>query len=239
MPELARLQREPSLHQSVQDALKDFIVGSGLHPGDPLPAEGELARQLGVGRNSVREAVKSLQTVGVIESRRGSGLFVGRFSFDPLLDALPYGLMVDTGELTDLLDVRGALEVAMVAKAIEVRTDEQIAALRRILEAMRTRAAAHEAISSEDREFHRTLFAQVGNRVLLRLIDVFWRSFHRAAQHGNLGNERPLATFEDHAAIVDAFERGDVDATKATLDRHYDGIRALLKGGDASPSEST
>ncbi|MFW6031732.1 MAG: FadR/GntR family transcriptional regulator [Myxococcota bacterium] len=232
MSELAKLHRAPSLHHTVQEALKDFIVHRQLSPGDPLPAEAELARQLGVGRNSVREAVKSLETVGVIESRRGSGLFVGRFSFDPLLDALPYGLMIDSKELTDLLDVRGALEVAMVPKAIAVRSDAQIATLHEVLGEMHARAAAGASFSAEDRRFHRELFAQVGNHVLLRLIDVFWKSFHRAARDLNLGNATPLATYEDHAAILDAFERGQVEETKDTLDRHYDGIRALLRGGD-------
>lgn len=233
MEPLRPLAKPPSLHHTVQLALKEYITGSDLKPGDPLPAESELARQLGVSRNSVREAVKALETVGVLETRRGSGVFVGSFSFDPLLEALPYGLMIDTHDLTDLLDVRGALEDAMVPRAIAAQTDEQLARLREVLSAMRARAEAGDPIDREDRAFHRTLFEPIGNRVLLRLIDIFWESFHRAAVHVDLGNDQPLATWQDHARIVDAFERCDADAMRRTLDQHYGGIRTLLKGGDA------
>jgi DNA-binding FadR family transcriptional regulator len=233
MTPLQPLAKPPSLHHSVQLALKEYITAADLKPGDPLPAESELARRLGVSRNSVREAVKALETVGVLETRRGSGVFVGSFSFDPLLEALPYGLMVDTHDLTDLLDVRGALEGAMVPRAIATQTPEQLAKLREVLAAMRACAEAGEPIDGPDRAFHRTLFEPIGNRVLLRLIDIFWESFHRAAVHVDLGNDQPLATWQDHARIVDAYERRDADAMRRTLDQHYDGIRTLLKGGDA------
>lgn len=233
MPPLRPLAKPPSLHHSVQLALKEYITASDLRPGDPLPAEGELARRLGVSRTSVREAVKALETVGVLETRRGSGVFVGTFSFDPLLEALPYGLMVDTHDLTDLLDVRGALEDAMVPRAIAAQTPEQLEQLGSVLRAMRELAEAGDPIDRPDRAFHRTLFEPIGNRVLLRLIDIFWESFHRAAVHVDLGNDQPLATWQDHARIVEAFERRDVDEMRRSLDEHYHGIRTLLKGGDA------
>lgn len=232
MKRLKPLAKPPSLHHSVQLALKEFITASDLRPGDPLPAESELGRQLGVSRNLVREAVKSLEAVGILETRRGSGVFVGTFSFDPLLEALPYGLMIDTNDLTDLLEVRGALEDAMVPRAIAAQTPAQRTKLRGVLDAMRRRAEAGEPIHREDRAFHRTLFEEIGNRVLLRLIDIFWESFHRAAVHVDLGNDRPLATWQDHARIVEAFEKRDAEEMRRTLDQHYIGIRSLLKGGD-------
>ena len=113
---LKRLARAPLLHHSVQEALKEYVVENGFKPGDALPAEAELARQLGVSRTSVREAVKALETIGILESRRGSGVYVGAFSFDPLLESLPYGLMIDTRAVHELLDLRCTLEVALAAR---------------------------------------------------------------------------------------------------------------------------
>lgn len=220
----------------MQEALKGYIAQEGLTPGDPLPAEAELARQLGVSRNSVREAVKSLETVGILETRRGTGVFVGSFSFDALLDTLPYGLMLDGRDLTDMLDVRAALESAMIEKAVAVRDDAQIARIDAALSRMRDAVARDQSISDADRAFHLALYSNVGNRVLLRLIDIFWQSFHRAAESLDLGNRVPLATYEDHLRIADAFKSGDATATRAMLDRHYDGIRSLLAGGDAPRS---
>lgn len=231
---LKRLARAPLLHHSVQEALKDYVVENGFKPGDALPAESELARQLGVSRTSVREAVKALETIGILESRRGSGVYVGSFSFDPLVEALPYGLMPDTNAIAELLDVRCTLEVALVERAIARRTPEQLAALRANLERFRARAEAGGPLDVEDREFHKLLAMNLGNRVLTGLIDVFWRTYHRATQRIDLVNTAPLDTYRDHVAVLEAFESGDVEATKATLDHHYHGIRSLLdrqKGG--------
>ncbi|SUW30856.1 GntR family transcriptional regulator [Brucella abortus] len=70
------LKRAPLLHVSVQESLRAYIEDNGLQAGAPLPPEGELAARLGVSRNSVREAIKALESVGVLESRRGIGVFV-------------------------------------------------------------------------------------------------------------------------------------------------------------------
>ena len=87
---------------------------SACRPGDALPAETELARQLGVGRNSVREAVKALESLGILEVRRGSGLFVRDFSLEPLLNSLPYAMMSDVDDLADVFEVRRILEVGVI-----------------------------------------------------------------------------------------------------------------------------
>jgi DNA-binding FadR family transcriptional regulator len=235
---LRRLERAPLLHHSVQDALKAYVSENGLRPGDPLPAEAELARQLGVSRSSVREAVKALETIGIFESRRGSGLFVGNFSFDPLVESLPYGLMVDTMAISDLLDVRCTLELALVERTIARRTPEQLAELQGVLERFKAAAEAGGPLDVPDRAFHQHLAENLGNRVLMGLIDVFWRTYHRASQRIDLVNSAPMDTYHDHVAIFNAFVAGDVEATKATIDRHYDGIRTLLAGrGRGAPGQ--
>jgi DNA-binding FadR family transcriptional regulator len=240
---LKRLERAPLLHHTVQEALKEYVVRSGLKSGDALPSEAELARQLGVSRTSVREAVKALETIGILESRRGSGVFVGEFSFDPLVESLPYGLMGDTRSIAELLDVRCTLEVALVDRAIALRSPEQVEALRGTLARFRALAERREPLGTEDRAFHQQLFMNLENRVLVGLIDVFWRSYTRAAQHIDLVNVDPMATYRDHVAVFDAFVAGDADATRRTLDHHYHGIRELLaaRGGGAQdePTRST
>ena len=75
------LKRSPPLHVSVQESLRSYIAENRLEAGAALPPEGELAQQLGVSRNSVREGIKALESVGVLEVRRGSGVFVMAFSF--------------------------------------------------------------------------------------------------------------------------------------------------------------
>ena len=103
--QLKPLRRPPSLHVTVQGSLRGYIEDNQLKAGDPLPPEAILAQQLGVSRNSVREAIKALESVGVLETRRGIGVFVKAFSFQPLLDNLAYGLgdtLRDVEELREL-----------------------------------------------------------------------------------------------------------------------------------------
>src|SRR2546422_28586 len=107
---LRRLGKRQLLHEAVQEELKRYIAENSLRPGDPLPSESELARQLGVGRNSVREAVKSLEAVGILEVRVGSGLFVAELTLDPVLDYLAYVTLMDLKRLADVRDIRMYLE---------------------------------------------------------------------------------------------------------------------------------
>ena len=221
---LKPLERAPLLYISVQDALKDYIFENNLQPGDPLPSENELAEQLGVSRNSVREAVKALVSLGVVESRRGSGLFVQSFSLSPLLDSLPYALISesDLQALEDLLEVRRILEVAMIDAAIRSFTDEDFAYLDDLLARMYLFAAKGQPCLPEDREFHQYLFKNVGNRVLSRLLDIFWIVFRKSLQHTDVVDAKPMSTYQDHVAIVEAIKARDVAAAQAALARHYD-----------------
>src|SRR6266567_958567 len=104
-PKLKSLGRKKLLYQAVQEEIKSYILKHRLVPGDAIPTEHELAQQLDISRNSVREAVKSLEALGILESRAGSGLYVRSFSFDSILNNLPYGLLFDLKVLMDLVEV--------------------------------------------------------------------------------------------------------------------------------------
>ena len=115
---ISPLKKAPSLHVSVQESLRAYIVENRLEAGAPLPPEGELAQQLGVSRNSVREGVKALESLGVLEMRRGVGVFVKAFSFEPLLANLTYGLGDALTQIADVIAVRRGLEVGMIDAAL-------------------------------------------------------------------------------------------------------------------------
>lgn len=239
------LTRPTPLHLSVQEAIRAYILDNNLRGGDALPPETDLARQLGVSRNSVREAVKALESLGILEARRGSGLFVAEFSFDPLLDNLSYGLRFDTRELAELLEVRRVLEVGLIAPAIAAMTPEALEALSRTVAQMHALALTGSNFAEEDRQFHQILFAPLGNGTLLKLLDIFWRTYQETSRIADMRNPDPLSTYEDHAAIAAAVQTRDVEAARQALDRHYDGLagrlarmRAELGREEASLSDS-
>ncbi|WP_293856074.1 FadR/GntR family transcriptional regulator [uncultured Alsobacter sp.] len=236
---LKPLPRPPLLHVSVQESLKQFIADNTLKAGDPLPAESDLARSLGVGRNSVREAIKALESLGMLETRRGIGVFVRAFSLDALIDNLPYGLGRSLRDIEEIIEIRRTLETAMIGQAIERMPAQDLMELRGITLAMRRRAEQGESFADEDRAFHAVLFRGLDNRMLIRLIDVFWRAFDRAADFFNTDNPDPMQTWRDHDAIVEAVARKDVDEARLRLARHYHGISAVIANARAAEADRT
>ncbi|MFC0406654.1 FadR/GntR family transcriptional regulator [Roseomonas elaeocarpi] len=222
------LDRPRLLHITVQESLKAFITDNRLAAGDPLPPEGALARALQVSRSSVREAVRALESLGIIESRRGVGVFVSAFSFAPLLDNLAFGLRDSLCELKELLEIRRALEVATIGDAMRAMSVDDKAELRRIVDAMHDRAEHAEDFAAEDQEFHRVLFRSGGNVTLGRLLDVFWVAFARASADLKLHNTAPLATWQDHKAIAEAVTAGEVETARIRLHEHYESILTLI-----------
>lgn len=221
------------LHHRAQEAIREYVIGNNLGPGDPLPAETELARRLGIGRNSVREAIRALETLGVLEVRRGRGAFVREFSFEPLLEGLSYGLMFELRQVEELLDIRCVLETGMIASAMETLDDEALAELRLSVDRMGVCVREQRELEEEDRAFHVLAFSSIGNETLLRLLDVFWMAYHTAARH--LGADPdPERTWQEHLAILEAIEAGDADRAGRALEAHYAGIKqrlAAARGG--------
>jgi len=226
---LPLIERPASLRVQVQDAIVAHITQNNLQPGDPIPPETTLARTLGVSRNSVREAVKSLESLGLLETRRGIGVCVKSFSINQVLDTLHIARMDDLAELADLLELREVLETGMIAKAIDRVSLPAIEELRAILGRMRAKAEAGSPFAEEDRALHATLLRDTENRTLLTLLDLFWHLFSRTAGYADLTDDFPMQTYEDHVAIVDAVVAKDASRAREALAAHYSGIDARLR----------
>jgi DNA-binding FadR family transcriptional regulator len=223
--------RQPLSRQAVE-RLRQYVIDHGLGPGDPLPSEAELAELLDMGKTSVREGVRSLETLGVVEVRHGRGIFVGKFSLDPLIDQLPYSLAVNDVPLRELLQVRCALEEGLVVEASKRLSERELAALDALVERMRAESARGAVPAEVDRAFHLALFQPLGNRLVLQLIDVFWALFAKAAEHHapNPGHH----TAEGHAAILRAIRSGRPEAMTAAVSEHFGDIQRVA---DQNPEQ--
>jgi DNA-binding FadR family transcriptional regulator len=233
---IAPLNRAPLLHVTVQESLKNYIEANQLRAGDPLPPEAFLAQQLGVGRNSVREAIKALESIGILETRRGIGIFVKEFSFKPLLDNLAYGLQDSLREVEELREIRRVLETGLIGKTIDMISPDDLAALRDVTARMKERAERHESFAAEDQLFHQLLFRCQNNHMLSALIDIFWTAFNKASNFNDLDNPNPLDTWRDHHEIVEAVARKDVEQARKRLDDHYRGIQQVIARNRVEPS---
>lgn len=227
---LKPVKRAPLLYQTVQTAIQTYILENRLRAGDALPPESELARQLDVSRNSVREGIKALESLGILETQRGRGVFVKDFSFEPLLDSLPYGLLFDQQALIDLLEVRRILEVGLIESAMQTISAAQLERLWQVVENMHASAGRDETFVEEDREFHRLLFESLGNKTLLKLLDVFWLAFRKAIDYAdaNLRDRNPMKTYQAHVAILDSVVAGEVEQARISLKQHYDDVEDRL-----------
>lgn len=228
VPMPAPVARRRRLPDEVQQSLTEFVRDNLLHPGDRLPPEAELAEALGVGRSSIREAIRGLESLGALETRHGKGVFVAAFSLTPLIEQIGRGVGAELRDFTEVLDVRCTLEVALVGRAMAAIGPGDIAALTETVAAMEQKARAGMDFAPEDQAFHSRLFAPLGNRVLLNLLDVFWQVFTRTARVLQRPGVDFVATWRDHQAILDAVVAGDVAAARQRLDTHYDGIRKVL-----------
>ena len=222
------LERPPLLHISVQESLRNYIEENNLAAGAPLPPETFLAQQLGVGRNSVREAIKALESLGILETRRGVGVFVKEFSFAPLLDNLAYGLQASLRDVEELREIRRVLETGLIDRTIEMIGEEDLAELRKVTERMRQKAERGESFAEDDQQFHQLLFRCQNNKMLSALIDIFWTAFYKASGFANLTNPTPLDTWRDHHEIVEAVAAKDVEAARRRLGDHYSGIQKVI-----------
>lgn len=230
--------RRELLHQTVQDRIKQFILERGFRAGDLLPAEADLARALGVSRPSLREAMKALQLLGVVETRHGAGTFVGRFSLEPLVEGLTFRILMDRPRavqtVRDLLEIRMVLESTLIRRIADSHTPDQIEELQRLVGRMEERAARGETFPEEDRAFHEALYRPLGNQMVVSLLQAFWDVI--ALVRHELGFEfvAPMVTAADHRRLVDAIAAGDGDAAAAAMVRHFHGIQQRLPEPEAA-----
>lgn len=200
-------------------------IGDGLDAGEVLPPERELMQQYAVGRSSVREALRMLESRGLIESR-GNGAFVVSEPPNPFSHGL--GMMLAGGQtdLLQLFEVRRMLEGEIAALAAERRTDEQLAALRAAIEQMERGLGAEETYIAADIGFHLTLAAATGNQFVLQLMDAV-RDQLRAA-FGTVFHVpgSPAASVADHRGIADAVEARDAELARERMNRHIGRVQA-------------
>ncbi|BCW69087.1 FadR/GntR family transcriptional regulator [Arthrobacter sp. NicSoilB8] len=218
---------------ALQTRVMDLILEQGLDVGDALPTESELSAVLGVGRNTVRESLKVLQALGVIEIRHGFGMFVAPNNFSALTDGLAFrgrlSLRHRGEEAMELIDVRQALESGLIGSAIELMTDQHLSELRGTLEQMEAAADSGQAFAELDAEFHRGLYAPLNNELLIDLMDVFWKVYRQIHQALGSGPVDLPELARVHREIYEAVADKDKTLASERLQRHFDGIRQKLK----------
>lgn len=210
--------------------IKEMIVSGRLGPGDRLPPEKELSEALGLSRNSLREAVKALELIRVLDVRRGDGTYVTSLSPSLLLDVMSFVVDIhQDASVLELFEVRRILEPAAAAMAATRVTPADIAHLRGLLARVDDRTAVDDLVA-QDIVFHRSVSALSGNAYLTRLLDTLSSSTLRARIWRGLTEDAAVArTLTEHHAIVDALEEGDPALVEAQVLNHVSGVTRWLR----------
>jgi GntR family transcriptional repressor for pyruvate dehydrogenase complex len=210
--------------------IKEMILNGELNPGDRLPPEKDLSERLGLSRNSMREAVKALEVIRVLDVRRGDGTYVTSLEPRLLSEALSFIVdLHDDDSVLELFATRRILEPAAVALAAR-RIDAEG------LEFLRTQIASVdettdvEGLVAHDLEFHNYLSAASGNSYLATLIESLSSRTVRARIWRGLTQENAVKrTLAEHRAIVQAIANGDAELAEALAVVHVSGVEEWLR----------
>lgn len=198
----------------------EWIVKRGLQPGDKLPAERELVRQLNVSRPVVREALTRLKAMGVIERHQGRGSFITSFPVQLVVEQLQMQASSQQEWMMHVWEVRRLLETQIAGLAAKRRTETDLARMEEALAGMEAAMESGKDPAADDERFHLFLTHASKNPVLIRLMmgvsSLVSESVRRAlAQPG-----RPRESLQEHREILRAVRDGDVTAACQAMERH-------------------
>jgi GntR family transcriptional regulator, transcriptional repressor for pyruvate dehydrogenase complex len=218
--------------------LRDVILAGELPPGSRLPPEQELAAQLGISRGSMREAVRALTYMGLVDVRRGDGTYVTELEPSQLLEGVRFAAQAARdGSVLDVMEVRSLLEPAAASLAATRISQPQLTELRTHLERMRSAAGDPARFVEHDAAFHDCIARATCNEWLAALLGGLAAPTIQARRlRAEVQNEVPAATIEQHEQILSALEDGDPELTRAAALIHvsqtYRGLRALLSASE-------
>lgn len=209
-----------TLPQEIVKALTDLIMKRVWKPGDVIPSEKELAIRFQVGRSTIREAVKSLVVLGVLEARAGEGSFVREPTSELLSGAFRWGLLLSEGNIDDFVDVRVLIEVECARRAAANRTDALVAQLEASMVEMSAEPMNHDAFMDSDTHFHlaiahaaeNPIFENVGSTIQSIVRIWYPKTYYIPETKGR--------TLAEHRAITDAIASGSSDAAGDAMRAH-------------------
>jgi DNA-binding FadR family transcriptional regulator len=225
---LARPQRS----EEITKRIIDLIIEHALPPGAPMPTELSLMHDIGVSRNSIREAIKALQALGIVEIRHGYGTFVGSAGSEALQTWLLFRTRTrgatDAGRLRDLLEMREMIETELTRRVARNHRGELIDELQDCVARMARKGPDSAAA---DREFHDLICAETGFELARELTGLFWDVYRTAERELGGPASSPASTAKRHQVIVDALVSGDADAAAEAVHRHFDEVRKRANAG--------
>lgn len=216
------------MYEEVAERIQGLILEGRLKPGDRLPPERELAEAFGVSRTSVRDAIRVLELMGMLEPRQGDGTVVRDLTSDSLVHPLASLLVRNRTHLAELMDVRKMIEPPLAARAASLATPEEVARLDEIFARQLEKARQGQAAIDEDSAFHYAIATAARNRVVLKVLDVLMDLLQESRERSLQVPGRLQKSLEGHRRILRAIKRRDARAAEAGMRQHLAEIEEVL-----------
>ena len=225
-----------SVTQRAIDRVKAMIAGGELRPGERLPTEREFAATLGLSRSSMREAIRALTIMGVLEIRHGAGVYVTGLRPSDLLETFGVVAEISRGRtLVEILQIRRVLEAHATATAAARITDEELAEVRGHLDRIGRGRTVEEMVGA-DRDFHRAIVAAAGNATLAAVLDgLSSRTFRARVWRGHEDEGVVGRLHGEHERIYRALAARDPQAAHTAAAAHVMEVEAWLSARDGDP----
>lgn len=222
--------RKTRVAEQIADRIRMLILDGTFPAGQPLPAERALAERFGVSRGSIRDAFRTLETIGLLVTRHGQGTFPQELDVDRLIAPLASILSYRHDLQDELLDVRRMFEPAVARVAATRVTDEDLADLQRILDAQRRKLKTGRSAIVEDTAFHQVLARATRNRVVVTIMATLNDLLVESRKLALKQKGRPGRSMLGHEAVVTALRQRDADGAARAMREHIDQIADLLHG---------
>ena len=218
------------IYEDIVRQVRALIADGHLKSGDRLPPERDLAQRFRVSRTSVREALRSLQSRGLIEIRAGEGAFVRDVSVEALVEPLALVILPYREAVGELFEARGLLEPAIAALAARRATREELAEMERILAEQAREVASGRTGMAQDSALHAAIAAAAHNRAIVRIVNALVDLLAQSREESLHTPGRPSRSHQDHRRILGAIRRRDEAGARRSMLDHLTAVAKLVDG---------
>lgn len=224
--------KNTKVYEQVIDQIKSMIENGKLKRGDKLPSERDLVEQLGVSRASIREAIRVLEIIGLIDCKQGEGNFIKQSFDNGLFEPLSVMFMLNDGKTNEIFELRRVMEIETAALAAKRITEEELEELNSLIKEMDT-AQSEEERAKIDKKFHYNITHASRNFLIVNILNTvstLMDAFIKNAREEILKNDIDKSVINNqHKEIYKAlFEHNSVKAAKA-MGKHMDLVGENLK----------
>ncbi len=220
--------KKTKIYEEIVAKVKSMIEDGKLNTGDQLPSERELSEFFKVSRSSVREALRTLESQGFLESRQGDGTYIARQPIEDLVNPLATVIFSEKDGQMELFEMRRLIEPQLAYLAAERATPAEVAELERILDLQEKELARGETGTDVDKAFHNLLAEATKNNILLKVMESVMDALTESRGKYLQVNGRPERSLYRHREILNALKAGDKELAAKVMREHLEDIETGL-----------